>query len=110
MHTVGSLIERGVRVLAKCQECGSGTTANLAAIAEAKGLDYDLTDKTPPCRTPDCGYWVALYASDGMAMKQLSTPWGDAEVSNRRTVWIRENGPRRYALKVAQKRKSPPPR
>lgn len=53
--TVGALIAEGAAVRANCKTCGQFRDIDLQAIADRRGLDFDLWDKYTPCRlTPGC--------------------------------------------------------
>jgi hypothetical protein len=101
LDTVGALIDRGARLIVVCQECGFIKDASLHRIAEAKGLDFDLTDRHPPCAVDGCGYWLGFYVQEGMAMRPLETPEGARVRQRMRHRWMFADGnaARRYALK-----------
>lgn len=103
---VGVLIAKNARLIVVCQECGFMGDASLQRIAAAKGLNFDLTDRHPPCKAEGCGYWLGFYVQDGMAMRALETSEGARKRQQLRKRWMFEDGnaARRYALK----RKKPP--
>lgn len=74
--------------------------ASLETIVAAKGLDFDLTNRHPPCRADGCDYWMSFYVQDGMGMRSLTTPDDDRRQSDRRTRWIGRG----------RKNQKPPPR
>jgi hypothetical protein len=86
---VSDLIARGTRVWWRCEECRAAGPADLPAILAARGPDYDLTDRTAPCRTAGCGYWVTFYAQDGQRTSPLRTERGLMRLMDRRTAWLR---------------------
>lgn len=91
MPGIADLIANGCTIKWKCQQCGRMANADVEAMRLAKGDDYDLTDKTAPCRSPGCGYWVTFYAQDHMVMRSLLTEEFNALLSQRRTAWLRDN-------------------
>ena len=87
MPTLSALQSAGARVYWSCDECKATGDVDLARLIEAKGGDFDLTDRHPPCR--HCDYWVRFYVNDGQRTAGLRTDAGDDAESDRRTEWLR---------------------
>lgn len=88
-ETIDSLIASGERVTWTCFECKAWGEVDLARLQSARGDDFSLTDRHPPCRTPGCTYWVQFYAQHGMRTRRLSTREGDDRDGDRRTAWLK---------------------
>lgn len=88
MATVGELIAAGARCYWRCHECKGVGDADLARIAAAKGADFVLCDRHPPCPTPGCTYWVTFYTNNGQVNVPLYTEAGLSKESDRRTEWL----------------------
>ena len=88
-NPVSALQSSGARVWFLCDECGATGDVDLARLIEAKGPDYDLTDRTAACRTAGCGYWVGFYAQAGMRNTALRTEEGLRREMVRRSEWLR---------------------
>ena len=101
---VGVLIANGHRTTWSCQQCKAGGRVDLQAIAREKGLDFDLTDRLPQCRTPGCGYWVGFYAHDGMSLRGLRTEEGMWRESEDRTRWLAERRARDSTVRPQRER------
>lgn len=82
----------GARVWWKCQECAASGDVDVDRVIAAKGPNYDLTDRTAPCRTPGCGYWVGFYAQSGIRNETLKTEAGKLREMDRRTAWLHSVG------------------
>lgn len=95
-HTIAQLQALGATVLWLCAECGAGGRARLDRIAEARGPDYDLTDRTAPCRTPGCTYWVNFYGQLRMRHWPLRTEAGLMAEGRRRAAWLAGPGRGRW--------------
>lgn len=52
--SVGWLIENGRRIKARCLVCESHVDVDLAPILAAKGPEYTLAKRRPPCRDRTC--------------------------------------------------------
>ena len=87
MPTLSALQRSGARVYWLCQECRASGDLDLDRVIDAKGPDFDLTDRTAACPTPDCGYWVSFYAQGGMRNTPLRTEAGMLGEMRRRSAW-----------------------
>lgn len=77
MPTLKSLIESGKPVRWNCTTCSAGGRADLAAMALAKGEDFELMDCTPWCKVPECLGRVWFAVPLGSWHEKLLTKAGD---------------------------------
>ncbi|MCB2048584.1 MAG: hypothetical protein KDE32_10195 [Novosphingobium sp.] len=63
-HSLAGLIDRQVPVRAMCDTCARFRDIDLDALAQVKGMDYDLWNKRTRCRIePGCKGWNRFYFS-----------------------------------------------
>jgi len=94
-ETVGRLFENGAKIRWSCEVSPSHHgDVDLKRIIEAKGADYVLINKKPPCRFPGCPGLVTFADYSRVYWQKLET------LSDRDDEWWTFNDRRRDELKA----------
>lgn len=82
-ETVHAMIERSAKIRAECEVApiGHSGPADLHAIARAKGGDYSLANRRPPCRVPGCPGRVRFVDMTSVWPRSLDT------ITDRNAAW-----------------------
>lgn len=93
-ETVGRMLARGARVTWRCDvvPIGHSGTVDLAAIVAAKGPDFTLNNRRPPCRQPGCPGQAIFEDRTSVFARRLET------ITDRHPAWWAHNEARRRQL------------
>lgn len=74
-ETVGSMIERGAKIIWECEvvRIEHGGPVDLAAVARAKGEDFTLANRRPVCRVEGCPGRVRFLDKTSTWPRQVDT-------------------------------------
>lgn len=95
LETVQRMIERSAKIRWRC-DVGQGHhgDVDLKRIAKAKGGDYSLVNRRPPCRIPGCPGVVIFEDFTGSWPRKVET------ITDRDPAWWAENDRRRTELEA----------
>lgn len=94
-ETVGRMLARGARVTWRCDvDLAHHGDMDLAAIVAAKGADFVLVDRRPPCRRPGCPGQAIFEDRTSVFARKLET------ITDRDAAWWDHSERRRVQLQA----------